>query len=106
MYFESNSNGTAVTDIAISNNTLLIKGSLLKAKTAQKVLFPGELKPLKYKTRQFKLKKKCKFQLKDDEDMYSFSQSEFMEYLPSFVGINLLIYTNQKGKVYKIEAHS
>lgn len=98
---------TDVTNIAISGNTFIIKGSLLKAKTeygSTTGLYTSSVKQLKYKTRQFKISKNCKYQFQTDDDgLISFSQSEFMEYLPSYAGIGLRFFTNKKGKIYRFK---
>lgn len=91
--------------MSISGKTLTIKGAFRKAKNWDKLF--TDYTTLSYKTRKFKLTKNCRYCYTggDYEDVPQ-TQSELMQYATQYSGLSLTLYTNRRGKVYKMELRS
>ena len=87
----------------LKGKKLTIKASLKKAKS-ENAYFDGRYKSLKYKKRTFKLAKGCKFyECYGEPGTKRVGRKRFIRSAKYYNGLGLLIFTNKKGKVYKIE---
>lgn len=92
--------------VKIKGNKLIIKSSFKKGKTFQKII-EGDYKLLKYKKRKFKIKKGCKYYRNGGDDgMVRVSKRTFLEMVHLYNGLGIRIYTDKKGRVYKLVVSS
>ena len=90
--------------IKFKKNKLVIKASLKKGNNVKVYSSPDDVN-LKMKKRTFKISKKCKFYAGGAEDgINRISRKEFKSYTKKYMGsgLALIIYTNQKGQIYKM----
>lgn len=88
--------------IVLKGKKLTLKASLKKGKS-ENAIYDGRCKYLKYKKRTFKLAKGCKFYERGgNSGTERVGRKRLMRSAKYYNGLGLLIFTNKKGKVYKI----
>ena len=101
-YIDEESTFGQCNKITLKGKKLTLKGSLLRGKSENAVL-DGRYKSLRYKKRTFKLSSGCKFYSRGgDEGTKKIKKKKLIKIAKRYNGLALLVYTNKKGKVYKI----
>lgn len=86
----------------LKGKKLTLKGTMVKAKS-ENAYYDGKYKSLKYKKRTFKLAKGCKFYSSGGlAGTTRTSKKRLIKTAKLYNGLSLIVFTNKKGKVYKI----
>ena len=86
----------------LKGKKLTLKGSLEKAKS-ENAYYNGRYKSLKYKKRTFKLAKGCKFYERGGTSgTERVGRKRLIKSAKYYNGLGLFVFTNKRGKVYKI----
>ena len=89
------------TNFKLKGKKLTLKGTLSKAKSLN-AFNKGKYTFLKYKKRTFKLAGGCKYYADGSDHRIRIKKKQLIKLAKAYSNLCLIIFTNNKGKIYKM----